>query len=339
MGDLRERYSSVAGYLLDAATVVPHVVASRVRRSFDGGLVLFEYIGLSAIFNNSTAASAVWPKSVPWAPGVPLAVVLGVLILCDAYVPVEPPAVHEPASSLDALFDSSLARAVRHVLLALACAWLAESAVWFWLPASRARASALLEMSGATLLMMVAMRAAWWTMFTPGSRAMRWPAVPRNWAATTNGSGGTRPGFPRWNLGEIVWVLLAAPLVREGWVRLVAARTVIEGLTPAVVLAAAVFVILSAGRGFVAWARAASTIERAETERALLQERVRLLSRWPLRAVLIVGACWGTVAMRVLHGHADPALIGALSALAVHVMGQRMRQNFQQEIDALDQDA
>ncbi|HXJ84990.1 MAG TPA: hypothetical protein VMS64_40640 [Candidatus Methylomirabilis sp.] len=339
MGDLRERYSSVPAYLVEAATVVPHVVASRVRRSFDGGLVLFEYIGLSTIFNTSTRASAaVWPRTTAGWAGVPLAVVLGVLILCDAYVPVEPAPVRDGAR-LDALFDSSLIRAVRHVLLALACVWLAEWVVGLTVPTAHVPAPALIEMSGAIFLMVGAMRTAWWTMFTPGSRAMGWPVVPLNWPAVTSASGAKRPGFPTWNLGEIVWMLLAAPLAPAGWRGLVAARTPAESLTAAVILAAAGFVIYSACRGLVLSAPAGSTAVRPSSNRALLEARLRTLSRWPLRAVLVVGAYWCDAFLSGLHGLADPALIGALSAVAVHVMGQRIAKNFQQELDTIDQDA
>jgi len=338
LGDLNERCTTLSGYLLDAVTVIPHVVASRVRRSFDGALLLIEYIGLSTI-----AQSAYRTHALPYAtprPEIPLAVVLAMLVLCDAYIPTDPaPGGRGAVAHFDALFASSLVRAIRHVLIAIACGWVAEWAIRVWMPAAAIPTSVMLEMSGATFLMVGAVRAAWWTMFVPGGRVMllRFPAVP----ATHSISGPSTPRFPipHWNFGEVVWVMLAAPLLKMGWMRVASAGSVASSAAGAFILGAAGVVIVSAVRRLLTGRPREKARAFPQVYRAALNERVHALSEWPLRALLVVGAYWCDVSLRGLHGLADPALIGALSAAAFHFMGVRMKKNFQQEIDTLGQNA
>ena len=249
LGDLNERYTTLPVYLLEAATVIPHVVASRVRRSFDGALVLIEYIGLSTIAQSAyrtRALSHLTPR-----PEIPLAVVLAVLVLCDAYIPTDPaPGRRGTATHFDALFASSLVRAIRHVLIAIACGWMAEWAVRVWAPAARIPTSGMLELSGATLLMVGTVRTAWWTMFVPGSHVMRLrlPLAPTGTSAEDENSG-ERYSIPKWNLGEVVWILLVLPLVKIGWSR--EGSSVASSLAGAFILAAVCIVAFSACRSLL----------------------------------------------------------------------------------------
>ncbi len=89
LGDLRERYVSPAQYLLEAASVIPCVVMSGIRRTTDPGVFLLEALVLYLSF--FTTAWYTRPASFFFAENglvrlaVPTAVTLLAFVLVDAY--------------------------------------------------------------------------------------------------------------------------------------------------------------------------------------------------------------------------------------------------------------
>jgi hypothetical protein len=88
LGDLQERYTSVRGYLLDALSVVPLVILSRMRRESDPQVLLIEGLVLTLSFmaaawlNDSAFLNDSWALV---QLAVPAAVALIVVLFADVY--------------------------------------------------------------------------------------------------------------------------------------------------------------------------------------------------------------------------------------------------------------
>ena len=88
LGDLSERYKSAGQYIADALAIIPLVIASRVRRTFDIQLFLAQ---AAALYISYAGASLVLGPGYLYDDSklVPLAIVIGValsvLVLCEAY--------------------------------------------------------------------------------------------------------------------------------------------------------------------------------------------------------------------------------------------------------------
>jgi hypothetical protein len=88
LGDLRERYKSEGQYLLDALAIIPLVIASQVRRTFDIQLFLAQ---AAALYISYAGASLIFGPGYLYDHSklLPVAIVIGmalfVLVLCEAY--------------------------------------------------------------------------------------------------------------------------------------------------------------------------------------------------------------------------------------------------------------
>ena len=78
LGDLAERYTSPAGYLLDALRSVPAVVISQIRRT--SLFYLWPMIGFALIIAFGRGAQSWWPHAV-----IPAVITLLAFMLRDAY--------------------------------------------------------------------------------------------------------------------------------------------------------------------------------------------------------------------------------------------------------------
>jgi hypothetical protein len=123
LGDLYERYTSPGQYVLDALSVLPFLLASRIVRTFRLELLVAQ---ASALYITFAGASIVAGPSYLYDKGAlfPLALVIAdallVLLLCDAYA--------DPR-------DGSPRSAQRHVAVALASVWLLQLVMRFLNPA------------------------------------------------------------------------------------------------------------------------------------------------------------------------------------------------------------
>ena len=88
VGDWDEKYTSTADYLFRVASDLPFVVASQVRRTFDASLFFSQAAVLYAAF--AGASLAVGPRYLYDHSGLPLAIVIGVVLIAlvgrDAYI-------------------------------------------------------------------------------------------------------------------------------------------------------------------------------------------------------------------------------------------------------------
>jgi hypothetical protein len=80
LGDLHERNTSSARFLMDAIRTVPLVVVSRIRRTSDPRLLVLHAIGLYFAF-----CMAAWFEAGSWRLAIPSAAGLAALVLEDAY--------------------------------------------------------------------------------------------------------------------------------------------------------------------------------------------------------------------------------------------------------------
>jgi hypothetical protein len=123
LGDLYERYSSPGQYILDALSVLPFLLASRIVRTFRLELLVAQ---ASALYITFAGASIVAGPSYLYDKGAlfPLALVIAdallVLLLCDAYA--------DPR-------DGSARSAQLHAGVALASVWLLQVVLRLFNPA------------------------------------------------------------------------------------------------------------------------------------------------------------------------------------------------------------
>ena len=88
LGDLHERNATLARFCIDAIRTVPHVIASRIRRTADPQLLLLHAIALylcyyaAAWFEARALLRETWGLA---RPAIPALLVLLVLLLEDAY--------------------------------------------------------------------------------------------------------------------------------------------------------------------------------------------------------------------------------------------------------------
>jgi hypothetical protein len=88
LGDLHERNPTVARFIVDALHTVPHVIASRIRRTADPQLVVLHALALylcyyaAAWFEARSLLRETWGLA---RPALPTLLVLLVLLLEDAY--------------------------------------------------------------------------------------------------------------------------------------------------------------------------------------------------------------------------------------------------------------
>jgi hypothetical protein len=88
LGDLQERYATSGGFCIDAMRTVPHVIASRIRRTADPQLLLMHAIALylcyyaAGWFMDRALLRETWGLA---RPAIPALLVLLVLLLEDAY--------------------------------------------------------------------------------------------------------------------------------------------------------------------------------------------------------------------------------------------------------------
>jgi hypothetical protein len=85
VGDLWERYRSPLNYLLEALKIMPHVVASQIRRSFNLPMLGFLAVGFFVCFGGFAVNRA--PLEIPYwlRAAIPTAAALIALVLRDAY--------------------------------------------------------------------------------------------------------------------------------------------------------------------------------------------------------------------------------------------------------------
>jgi len=88
LGDLHERNATLARFCIDAIRTVPHVIASRIRRTADPQLLLLHAIALYLCYYAATWFEARALLRETWGlarPAIPALLVLLVLLLEDAY--------------------------------------------------------------------------------------------------------------------------------------------------------------------------------------------------------------------------------------------------------------
>ncbi|MFC5862503.1 hypothetical protein ACFPT7_09400 [Acidicapsa dinghuensis] len=100
LGDMRERYHGPAQYLVEAASTVPSVIYSRIRRTTDAVIALMEAVSIFTAY-----AMAAWWLNRPMLIreygfarlAIPSAIFLAAIILADAY---SDPRKHSPLKPL-----------------------------------------------------------------------------------------------------------------------------------------------------------------------------------------------------------------------------------------------
>ena len=88
LGDLHERYTSLARYASDATSTVPLIVASHMRRTTDASTVLMEAVLLYISYLCAALYEDVTMLSDEWALlrlAIPVAIALAVFRFADAY--------------------------------------------------------------------------------------------------------------------------------------------------------------------------------------------------------------------------------------------------------------
>ena len=149
LGDLHERNTSAAGYILDALRTVPMVVASRIRRTADPRLLALHAIGLYFAFY-----MAGWHEAASWRLAIPCAAGLVALVLEDAYAGRE-----------------SRMWWVRGPVLAMAAACVSEAMLWAGGSSLALPGAIVIRGSAGSLVWTLLIRVA----FQPPSKSRRGP--------------------------------------------------------------------------------------------------------------------------------------------------------------------
>ncbi|MBZ5577524.1 MAG: hypothetical protein LAP40_13265 [Acidobacteriia bacterium] len=107
LGDLHERYDGLPRYFLEACFTVPMVIASRIRRTTEPGLLLLEamvlYLSLTAGALVSGQTHFLTEQNGYSKLAVLIAMALLALVLVDAYAGVAARLILAPAAALGAL--------------------------------------------------------------------------------------------------------------------------------------------------------------------------------------------------------------------------------------------
>ena len=161
LGDLHERYRSTGLYIADALSAVPLVIASRIRRTADGQMLLMEafvwYFSLLAATWRLMGPDFLYEQRGFLRLAIPAAVALFSLILSDAYAaPGNRPRL---MSLLDAMFSVAFA----FLSQAAVSAGRRELVVPLWI---------MIWGSGMSLLLLCTLR----VMFSSGGDRPRGPA-------------------------------------------------------------------------------------------------------------------------------------------------------------------
>jgi hypothetical protein len=88
LGDLYERYVSTAQYILDALATLPFIIASQIRRTFRVHVFFAQACAIYLAFGGASLVggpSFLYDRGAVLSLGVVVAVVLLMLVLCDAY--------------------------------------------------------------------------------------------------------------------------------------------------------------------------------------------------------------------------------------------------------------
>lgn len=92
LGDLRERYSNLWQYLLEAVSTTPMVILSAVRRTTDPQLLLMEALLLYVSFLSALRYMNRAMLNDQWGllrPAIPAAIAVAILLLYDVWAPPE----------------------------------------------------------------------------------------------------------------------------------------------------------------------------------------------------------------------------------------------------------
>jgi hypothetical protein len=328
LGDLRERYTTLPRYVVDVLAVVPMVVASQIRRTFDGTLFALEVwmLGMALLGRPIRYGSANGVDDV--ATAIPIAIMLVVLILCDAYAPVRAASsdLDHAEALADARFGAGLVRAVHDVVLAIACSWLVELILGRIAGDLRISIPRMLDLTGIWFLLLGAWRAAWWTVFTPGSRRMFWPAAQRQ-------------ALGQAGVAQFGWLGMTMPLGRVAWQRLGAAPLA-DRIVGSLALAAAGYVCF---RVVVRAVLVRRIVDRsAGSQQETLEVQRNWLRWWRPADALVVALPLVLDALRtfVAPGTASRSawsfgLYWALIAWTAAELNARAAASFEHEIDAL----
>jgi hypothetical protein len=122
LGDLYERYTSRAQYILDAAATLPFVIASQVRRSFNIQLFFSQACVIYLAFGGASLATGranLYDMQALVPPAIVIGILLLALVFCDAYADPQ---------------NRSPRRVYFEVLFALSCAYGGEVAIRFFDP-------------------------------------------------------------------------------------------------------------------------------------------------------------------------------------------------------------
>jgi hypothetical protein len=112
-GDLHERYTSPGDYILEAAHTVPLVIASRIRRTTDSGVLLLEALGLYLVLYAAAwelDRAFLYSRRGLFLLAIPAALTLVALVIGDAY------ASPRNRSPLRPILDAGRAVAIAFVL-------------------------------------------------------------------------------------------------------------------------------------------------------------------------------------------------------------------------------